>query len=74
LLLLNKITITTGYYQKVNEIEKEILLILGPNSIIGEDGYLYDQNNSYSVKCMSSDAVVYSIDSERFTKRMLPYQ
>lgn len=51
-----------------------MFIILGPNSMCGEDGFLYNLNNSYSVKALSSDAIIYKIDKERFSRRMNPYK
>lgn len=72
--LIKGVKTIQGYYKRVNSYDKEIFLILGPNSIIGEDGYLFDTNYSYSVKAITSDAMVYKIDTDRFAKKMGPFR
>lgn len=72
--LVKKVSLTYGYFEKQNVVEKDIFLILGQGSIIGEDGFLDDNLNSYSVKSLSENGAVYSIDAEKFSKRMEPYK
>lgn len=39
-------------------------------SIIGEDGYLYDEDNSYSVKSTCENGVIYRISTQVFKNTM----
>jgi CRP-like cAMP-binding protein len=72
--LVKKVSLTFGYFEKQNSVEKEIFLILGQGSIIGEDEFLDGTVNSYSVKSLSENGIVYSIEVEKFAKRMEPYK
>lgn len=48
--LIKKIQYKVGYYEKQAVKQSEIVLVLTPGSIIGEEGYLYGTNNSYMVR------------------------
>lgn len=45
-------------------------MILGPNSIVGEDGFLFGAANSYTVKSLWSDGIIYTIETSKFVKKM----
>jgi len=47
--LSKKVKLKVGYDGLENKKEKEIVLLVTPGSIVGEDGYLYNSPNSYSV-------------------------
>ena len=72
--LIKKLIVDTGYYEEHKQKEKEIIMILGPNSIVGEDGFLFGTTNSYTVKSLWSDGVIYTIDSAKFAKKMNPFK
>ena len=72
--LTKKVYYNVGYYEQQRLKESEICLILTPGSIVGEDGFLYDQPNSYSVKSLWENGVIYSVDASKFSKKMEPFK
>ena len=46
-----------------------IWIVIGPNSVVGEDGYYYGTQNTYSVKWISPYGIIYSISSKVFNNK-----
>ena len=48
--MIKRVQYTVGYYDIQSIKDQEIVFLLTSGSIVGEDGYLYDKVNSYTVK------------------------
>jgi len=57
------------YYSVTRRNKQYNMMILGENSILGEDGYWGKLKNSYSLKSISTKSIVYCIKTDSFNER-----
>jgi CRP-like cAMP-binding protein len=48
---------------------QQIIMILGPNSIVGEDGFCFLQPSSYTLTCISPKCTILTIPTKKFQTR-----
>jgi len=72
--MIKRVQYTVGYYDIQSIKDQEIVLLLTSGSIVGEDGYLYDKVNSYTVKSSWENGVIYKINTKKFESFMVEFK